>query len=106
MNDLKNKTDDSKTLSDCKAVLNKMLTYEFIVATNMWYKILLHVNNISKLCQSIQVNLKVAVDTFVHFVFGFKNSMILNLRKAAQMLDCLWKKDFEVESQLKEKGIA
>ena len=26
VNDLKNKTDDSETLSDCKAVLNEMLT--------------------------------------------------------------------------------
>ena len=47
MNDLKNKTDDSETLSDCKAVLNEMLTFEFIV--HVWYEILLHVNNISKL---------------------------------------------------------
>ena len=44
VNDLKSKTDDSETLSDCKAVLNKMLTYEFIVAIHMWYKNLLHVN--------------------------------------------------------------
>ena len=80
VNDLKSKTDGSETLTDCKAVLNKMLTYEFIVAIHMWHEILLHVNNKSKLCQSIQVNLKVAVDTFVHFVFGFKNSSILDLR--------------------------
>ncbi|KAK4880038.1 hypothetical protein RN001_008184 [Aquatica leii] len=65
--DLKNQTDDSETLSDCKAVLNKMLTFEFIVAIHVWYEILLRVNNISKLWQSVQVNLKVAIDTLRSF---------------------------------------
>ncbi|GFU07714.1 zinc finger MYM-type protein 1 [Trichonephila clavipes] len=33
----------------------------------MWYEVLLHVNNISKLWQSVQVNLKVAIDTLLSF---------------------------------------
>ena len=67
MNDLKNNTDDSETLSDCKAVLNEMLTFEFIAAVHVWYEVLLHVNNVSKLWQSIQLSLKVAVDTLRSF---------------------------------------
>ncbi|GFY10860.1 zinc finger MYM-type protein 1 [Trichonephila clavipes] len=63
VNELKNKCDDSETLSDCDAVLNEMFSFEFIVAIHVWYEVLLRVNNISKLWQSAQVNLKIAIDT-------------------------------------------
>ncbi|CAG4984984.1 unnamed protein product [Parnassius apollo] len=81
VNDLKNKSDDSETLSDCDAVL--MLTFEFVVAIHVWYEVLLRVNNISKLWQIVQVNLKVAIDTLRSFCSciqefrntGFDNSV-------------------------------
>ena len=93
VNDLKNKTDNSETLSNCKAVFNKMLTFKFIVPIHVWYEILLYINNISKLWQSIQVNLKVAVDTlrsFCTWLQEFRDTGFENLE--LQMLDCLWKK--------------
>ncbi|GFX51561.1 zinc finger MYM-type protein 1 [Trichonephila clavipes] len=37
VNELKNKSDDSETLSDCDAVLNEMFSFEFIVAIHVRY---------------------------------------------------------------------
>ncbi|GFX90399.1 zinc finger MYM-type protein 1 [Trichonephila clavipes] len=36
VNELKNKSDDSETLSDCDAVLNEMFSFDFIVAIHVW----------------------------------------------------------------------
>ncbi|GFV71161.1 zinc finger MYM-type protein 1 [Trichonephila clavipes] len=77
VNELKNKSDDSETLSDCDAVLNEMFSFEFIVAIHVWYEVLLRVNNGSKLWQSVQVNLKVAIDTlrsFCSWIQEFRNT--------------------------------
>ena len=105
VNDLKNKTDNSETLSNCKAVFNKMLTFKFIVPIHVWYEILLYINNISKLWQSIQVNLKVAVDTlrsFCTWLQEFRDTGFENLE--LQMLDCLWKKALtKLSHNLKKK---
>ncbi|GFV65115.1 zinc finger MYM-type protein 1 [Trichonephila clavipes] len=38
VNELKNKSDDSETLSDCDAVLNEMFSFDFIVAIHVWYE--------------------------------------------------------------------
>ncbi|GFU31249.1 zinc finger MYM-type protein 1 [Trichonephila clavipes] len=84
VNELKNKSDNSETLSDCDAVLNEMFSFEFIVAIHVWYEVLLRVNNESKLWQSVQVNLKVAIDTLRSFCSwiqefrntGFDNSVV------------------------------
>lgn len=38
---------DVETLSNCDTILREMLTFEFIIAINVWCEIL-HVNNISK----------------------------------------------------------
>lgn len=54
---------DAEALCDCEAILKEMLTFEFIVAIHVWYEILLRVNNISKIRQSVQVNLKMAIDS-------------------------------------------
>ncbi|GFV87648.1 zinc finger MYM-type protein 1 [Trichonephila clavipes] len=81
VNELKNKSDDSETLSDCDAVLNEMFSFEFIVAIHIWYEVLLRVNNISKLWQSVQVGLKVAIDTLLSFcswIQEFRNTGLDN----------------------------
>ena len=41
VNDLKDKDKNSDTLSDCKAILNEIFTFEFVVAVHVWYEILL-----------------------------------------------------------------
>ncbi|GFU50407.1 zinc finger MYM-type protein 1 [Trichonephila clavipes] len=107
VNELKHKSHDSETLSDSDAVLNEMISFEFIVEINVWYEVLLHVNNISKLWQSVQVNLKVAIDTLRSFCSwiqefcnkGFDNSV-------AQAGLFVEKSTFEIESQFKEKRTA
>ncbi|GFX98266.1 zinc finger MYM-type protein 1 [Trichonephila clavipes] len=90
VNELENKSDDSETLSDCDAVLNEMFSFEFIVAIHVWYEVLLRVNNISKLWQSVQVDLKVAIDTlrsFCSWIQEFRNTGLDN--SVAQKLDYL-----------------
>ncbi|KAF2886830.1 hypothetical protein ILUMI_19344 [Ignelater luminosus] len=107
VNDLKNKTDDSESLSDCKAVWNEMLTFELNVAIHVWYEILLRVNNISKLWQSVQVNLKVAIDTlrsFCSWIQEFRNTGFEKSVAEAPLL--VGKISYEIESQFKEKRIA
>ena len=101
---MKNKTDDSETPSDCKAVLNEIITFEFIVAILVWYEILFHVNNISKQWQSIQVNLKVAVDTLRSFCTWIKKFLDTGFEKSLAMLDYLWKKALtKLSHNLKKK---
>lgn len=48
VNNLKSQTQDIETRSDCQTILKGMLCFELIIATNVWYEILLHVNNINK----------------------------------------------------------
>ncbi|GFX29450.1 retrovirus-related Pol polyprotein from transposon opus [Trichonephila clavipes] len=104
VNELKNKTDDSETLSDCDAVLNEMFSFEFIVALHVWYEVLLRVNNISKLWQSVQVDLKVAINTLLSFcswIQEFRNAGLDNSVAQARLF--VEKSTFEIESQFKEK---
>ncbi|GFX23778.1 zinc finger MYM-type protein 1 [Trichonephila clavipes] len=104
VNELKDKSDDSETLSDCDAVLNEMFSFEFIVAMHVWYEVLLRVNNISKLWQSVQVNLKVAIDTlrsFCSWIQEFRNTGFDNSVAQARLF--VEKSTFEIESQFKEK---
>ncbi|GFT16092.1 zinc finger MYM-type protein 1 [Trichonephila clavipes] len=101
---MKNKSDDSETLSDCDAVLNEMFSFEFIVAIHVWYEVLLRVNNISKLWQSVQVDLKVATDTlrsFCSWIQEFRNTGLDNSIAQARLF--VEKSTFEIESQFKEK---
>ncbi|GFT40466.1 zinc finger MYM-type protein 1 [Trichonephila clavipes] len=103
-NELKNKSDDSETLSKCDAVLNEMFSFEFIVAIHVWYEVLLRVNNISKLWQSVQVDLKVAIDTlrsFCSWIQEFRNTELDNSVAQARLF--VEKSTFEIESQFNEK---
>ncbi|GFW35835.1 zinc finger MYM-type protein 1 [Trichonephila clavipes] len=107
VNELKDKSDDSETLSDCDAVLNEMFSFEFIVAIHVWYEVLLRLNNISKLWQSVQVNLKVAIDTLLSFcswIQEFRNTGFDNSVAQARLF--VEKNTFEIESQFKEKRTA
>ncbi|GFX20393.1 zinc finger MYM-type protein 1 [Trichonephila clavipes] len=104
VNELKNKSDDSESLSDCDAVWNELFSFEFIVAMHVWYEVLLRVNNISKLWQSVQVNLKVAIDTlrsFCSWIQEFRNTGFDN--RVAQARLVVEKSTFEIESQFQEK---
>ncbi|GBP51838.1 Zinc finger MYM-type protein 1 [Eumeta japonica] len=107
VNDVKIKNGDSETLSDCEAVLKEMLTFEFIVAIHVWYEILLRVNNISKLWQSVQVNLKVAIDTlhsFCSWIREFRNTGFEKTIAGARL--CIEKSSYEIATEFKEKRIA
>ncbi|GFX95947.1 zinc finger MYM-type protein 1 [Trichonephila clavipes] len=107
VNERKNKSDDFETLSDCDAVLNETFCFEFIVAMHVWYEVLLRVNNISKLWQSVQVNLKVAIDTlrsFCSWIQEFRNTGFDNSVAQARLF--VEKSTFEIESQFKEKRTA
>ncbi|GFT93862.1 zinc finger MYM-type protein 1 [Trichonephila clavipes] len=107
VNKLKNKSDDSETLSDCDADLNEMFSFEFTVAMHVWYEVLLRVNNISKLWQSVQVNLKVAIYTlrsFCSWIQEFRNTGFDNSNAQARLF--VEKCTFEIESQFKEKRTA
>jgi hypothetical protein len=98
---------DAETLCDCEAILKEMLTFEFIVAIHVWYEILLRVNNISKIWQSVQVNLKMAVDSLNNFCnwiqeyrdIGFNKSII----ESRQFIE---KSSYEIELNFKNKRIA
>ena len=72
----------------------------------MWYEILLHVNNISKLWQSIQVNLKVAVDTLRSFCTWIQEFRDTGFEKSVVDTQLFVEKSaYEIESQFKEKRI-
>lgn len=80
---LKNQTVQSDTLSDCDSILNEMLNLEFIVSLHVWYEILSRVNMISKLWQSVQIHLSIALEhlhTFCEWIkecgeTGFEKSL-------------------------------
>ncbi|GFU46081.1 zinc finger MYM-type protein 1 [Trichonephila clavipes] len=81
-----------------------MFSFEFIVAIHVWYEVLLRVNNISELRQSVQVDLKVAIDTLLSFccwIQEFRQTGLDN--SAAQARLFVEKSTFEIESQFKEK---
>ncbi|XP_060871404.1 uncharacterized protein LOC132945652 [Metopolophium dirhodum] len=107
INILKMQIVDAETLCDCEAILKEMLTFEFIVAIHVWYEILLRVNNISKIWQSVQVNLKMAVDSLNNFCnwiqeyrdIGFNKSII----ESRQFIE---KSSYEIELNFKNKRIA
>ncbi|XP_050529651.1 uncharacterized protein LOC126899133 isoform X2 [Daktulosphaira vitifoliae] len=107
INILKMQIVDAETLCNCEAILKEMLTFEFIVAIHVWYEILLRVNNISKIWQSVQVNLKMAVDSLNNFCnwiqeyrdIGFNKSII----ESRQFIE---KSSYEIELNFKNKRIA
>lgn len=106
VNDLKDKDKDSDTLSDCKAILNEIFTFEFVVAVHVWYEILLRVNNISKLWQSVEVNLKGAIDTLCSFCNWIQEYRNTGFEKAvAQARLFVEKSSYEIPTQFKEKRI-
>ena len=81
-----------------------MLTFKFIVAVHVWYEILFHVNNINKLWQSIQVNLKVAVDTLRSFCTWIQEFRDTGFEKSVADAQLFVEKSADkIESQLKEK---
>ena len=81
-----------------------MLTFKFIAAVHVWYEILSHVNNINKLWQSIQVSLKVAVDTLRSFCTYIQEFRDTGFEKSvAYALLFVDKSAYEIESQFKEK---
>ncbi|XP_051168857.1 zinc finger MYM-type protein 1-like [Leptopilina boulardi] len=75
--ELKDQTKEADVLCDCEGVLKEMLTFEFIVSIHVWYEVLLRVNNISKIWQSVQINLNVDVDylrDFKDWLQEYRNS--------------------------------
>lgn len=67
----------SDTLSDCDSILNKMLSLEFIVSLHVWYEILSRVNIISKLWQSVQIHLSIALEhlhTFCEWIKEYRET--------------------------------
>lgn len=74
---LKNQTEQSDTLSDCDSILNEMLSLEFIVSLHVWYEILSRVNIISKLWQSVQIHLSIALEhlhTFCEWIKEYRET--------------------------------
>ncbi|CAH0547209.1 unnamed protein product [Brassicogethes aeneus] len=67
INNLENQSEDVDTLCDCQAIVTEMLTLEFIISIHVWYEILNRVNNISKIWQKVDINLKVAIDNLRNF---------------------------------------
>lgn len=67
INNLQNQSADADTLCDCQAIITEMLTLEFIISIHVWYEILNRVNNISKIWQKVDINLKVAIDNLRNF---------------------------------------
>ncbi|CAG9767674.1 unnamed protein product [Ceutorhynchus assimilis] len=105
VNDLQDR--DSDTLSDCEAILNEIFTFEFVVAIHVWYEILLRVNNISKLWQSVDVNLKGAVDnlnSFCNWIQEYRNTGFEEAVAKARLL--VEKSSYEIPTQFKDKRIA
>ncbi|XP_071051124.1 uncharacterized protein [Onthophagus taurus] len=107
VNDLKNESEDAETLCNCEAVLKEMLTFEFIVAIHVWYEVLSRVNNISKLWQSVQVNLKVAVDTlrsFCKWIQEYRSTGFdVSVAEARSFVE---KSNYEIASQFQERRVA
>ncbi|XP_026482044.1 uncharacterized protein LOC113389196 [Ctenocephalides felis] len=83
LNELQTISDDSETLSDCDAVLNKIMRFEFIVAIHVWYEILLRITNISKLWQSVQVN--DTLRSFCSWIHEFRNTGFENTVTQARL---------------------
>lgn len=74
---LKNQTEQPDTLSDCDSLLHEMFSLEFIMSLHVWYEILSRVNIISKLWQSVEVYLSIALEhlrTFCDWIRQYRQT--------------------------------
>lgn len=104
---LKNQTEESDTLSDCDSVLNEMLSIEFIISLHLWYEILSRVNIISKLWQSVQVHLSIALDhlhTFCDWVEEYRQTGFEQCLSDAR--EFIEKSSYDLPKEFKNKRIA
>lgn len=104
---LKNHTEQSDTLSDCDSVLNEMLSLEFIISLHLWYEILSRVNIISKLWQSVQVHLSIALEhlrTFCDWIKEYRQTGFEQcLSDARQFIE---KSSYDLPKDFKNKRVA
>lgn len=103
---LKNQTDQSDTLSDCDSVLNEMLSLEFVISLHVWYELLSRVNVISKLWQSVQVHLSIALKhlhTFCDWIKEYRQTGFEKcLSDAQQFID---RSCYDLPNEFKNKRV-
>ena len=104
---LKQQTEQSDTLSDCDSVLNEMFSLEFIISLHIWYELLTRVNTISKLWQSVQVHLGITLEHLQKFCDWIKEYRQTGFEKclsdARQFIE---KSSYDFPKDFKNKRVA
>ena len=81
-----------------------MLTLELIISIHVWYEILIRVNNISKIWQKVNINLKIAIDNLCNFrdwIQEFRETGFNDcITKAYEFIE---KSSYEIPTTFKEK---
>ena len=94
----------TQILCDCEAIITEMLTLEFIIWIHVWYEILIRVNNISKIWQKVNINLKIAIDNLCNFrdwIQEFRETGFNDcITKAYEFIE---KSSYEIPTTFKEK---
>ncbi|GFY08479.1 DUF4371 domain-containing protein [Trichonephila clavipes] len=95
---LKNETELSDTLSqcDCVSVLNEMLSLEFIVSLHVWYELLARINTIRKLCGNLYKPIYALLLSIIYFVAGSKSIDKLDSEYAFLMLESWMRPQFHL----------
>ncbi|KAK9709387.1 hypothetical protein QE152_g26647 [Popillia japonica] len=84
LKDLAENTTDCQSVSECHSIEKEITTYEFVVSLVIWYDILTKINVISKMWQSENMHLDVAIqhlDAFTNWLDnyrenGFQSSLV------------------------------
>lgn len=84
LKDLAENTTDCQLVSECHSIEKEITTYEFVVSLVIWYDILTKINVISKMWQSENMHLDVAIqhlDAFTNWLDnyrenGFQSSLV------------------------------
>jgi len=106
INNLQNQSEDADTLCDCQAIITEMLTLEFIISIHVWYEILNRVNNISKIWQKVDINLKIAIDNlrnFCDWIHKFRETGFDEC--TAKAYEFIEKSSYEITTTFKEKRV-
>ena len=66
-------SDDAKTKSEAESLVNELENFEFLLGMIIWHEILFGINMVSKMLQSKDMHIDVAIEQLKGLIFYFEN---------------------------------
>jgi hypothetical protein len=93
LSSLQEKNTDCSFISECHSLENEISTFEFVVSLVIWYDILMKIHVISKIWQSSNMNLDVAINNLKLFLKwldeyreqGFESALVTGKKESEEI---------------------